>query len=237
MFISQEKLIKKIHKEFDEAQERLLMEAQKLLSTTAEDRELEVANRLREVGFNSTPLVQKVYEREHTKALAERKAELISYYKYTYPFLKFITIDELDRICKKYNLIYAAVSRYIKDIPEKNLRDIENTQPLKKEDRYNGDIYAQIEREKQNLFNRGVHMSSGFINFLQSRIDHEKEGLFIAAPKDHFNLRGLVQDGFGFFRPKVKDPIVFRYVRGGVQIITKWGLEAEDPALIVEKLN
>lgn len=236
MFISQEKLIKKIHTEFDEAQDRLLMEAQKLLSTTVEEKELEVAERLREVGFGSTPLAQKVYEREHTKALAKRKAELISYYKYTYPFLKFITIDELDRICKKYNLIYATVSRYIKDVPEKNLRDIENAQPLKEEDRYNADIYAQIKAEKQNPFNR-VPMNSSFISYLQSRIDHEKEELFIAAPKDHFNLRGLVQDGFGFFRPKVKDPIVFRYVRGGVQIITKWGLEAEDPALIVEKLN
>lgn len=236
MFISQEKLIKKIHTEFDEAQDKLLMEAQKLLSTTVEDKELEVAKRLEKVGFGSTPLAQKVYEREHTKVLAKKKAELISYYKHTYPFLKFITIDELDRICKKYNLIYATVSRYIKDVPEKNLRDIENAQPLKEEDRYNADIYAQIKIEKQRLLNRDS-LSSNFIRYLQSRIDHEKEELFIAAPKDHFNLRGLVQDGFGFFRPKVKDPIVFRYVRGGVQIITKWGLEAEDPALIVEKLN
>lgn len=30
---------------------------------------------------------------------------------------------------------------------------------------------------------------------------------------------------------EVKDPIVFRYVNGGIQVITKWGIEAEDKIL------
>jgi len=64
----------------------------------------------------------------------------------------------------------------------------------------------------------------------------EKSGLFIAAPKSHFNLNGLEKQGKGFFKIfkiEPKDPIVFRYVNGGIQVITKWGNEANDPNLII----
>lgn len=65
-----------------------------------------------------------------------------------------------------------------------------------------------------------------------------KSGLFIAAPKSDFNLEGLSKKGKGYFNVfEIKDPIVFRYVRGGIQVITKWGLEADDDALVVDKLN
>lgn len=69
----------------------------------------------------------------------------------------------------------------------------------------------------------------------------EKDGIFIAAPSSHFDLKGLskkTQHGFmRVFKTEIKDPIVFRYVRGGIQVLTKWGLEANDPDLVVPKLN
>jgi hypothetical protein len=68
-----------------------------------------------------------------------------------------------------------------------------------------------------------------------------RTGLFIAAPKEHFDLSGLTFDNKkGFYKAQVrviKDPIVFRYVKGGIQVLSKWGLEAEDPALQIEILN
>jgi hypothetical protein len=68
-----------------------------------------------------------------------------------------------------------------------------------------------------------------------------RKGLFIAAPKDHFDLTGLTFDKKkGYFQTTIqvkKDPIVFRYVKGGIQVLTKWGLEADDPALQMEILN
>jgi hypothetical protein len=69
----------------------------------------------------------------------------------------------------------------------------------------------------------------------------KREGLFIAAPKDHFDLKGLkhITGTHGFFSTTRihKDPIVFRYVKGGIQIISKWGLEASDPMLVNEINN
>jgi hypothetical protein len=70
-----------------------------------------------------------------------------------------------------------------------------------------------------------------------------KDGLFIAAPANHFNLNGLDKKGkFGFFekiktKVVVNDPIVFRYVKGGIQILSKWGLEAEDIDILNEINN
>ena len=62
-----------------------------------------------------------------------------------------------------------------------------------------------------------------------------RDGLFIAAPKSHFDLKGLKKKGLGFFNftvTEVKDPIVFRYVKGGIQVLSKWGLEANDEMLV-----
>lgn len=61
-------------------------------------------------------------------------------------------------------------------------------------------------------------------------------GLFIAAPETHFDLKGLERGKTkGFFKTVTKkmppDPIVFRYVKGGIQVLTKWGIEANDPEL------
>lgn len=54
-------------------------------------------------------------------------------------------------------------------------------------------------------------------------------GLFICAPISKFEGKNKRVTFI-----EVKDPIVFRYVRGGIQVITKWGLEASDPGLVNE---
>lgn len=67
-----------------------------------------------------------------------------------------------------------------------------------------------------------------------------KSGLFICAPQSHFDLDGLKKNKFGFLKvikTEVKDPIVFRYCRGGVQVLSKWGLEADDELLYNEFEN
>lgn len=72
------------------------------------------------------------------------------------------------------------------------------------------------------------------------------DGLFIAAPKSHFDLKGLAKSELGYaskttiFSPK--DPIAFEFVRGSfVRIITKWGTPDDksylDPILTNEKSN
>jgi hypothetical protein len=302
MFKSQEQLIAEIHNEFDTAQDRLLDQATTLLNSlqiTTESRLEQVAARLSKIGFVNTPTVQKATqlkekrkEEENLLVTTKEQADLIQYYKFNYPFLKFLTEEELNRICEKYNLIHAPIANYIKEVPEKNLREIEQAQKLKSEDEpetlYRFKLRFQSEKPIEKAFLSALGKSepiftrnelhklllryytkygantwvpvdmSGFssVAFLEitralpgvpqsSLYDSweaiSKSGLFIAAPKSHFNLQGLSKKSkYGFFnvlRTEVKDPIVFRYVKGGVQVLSKWGLESEDPSLVVEKFN
>ena len=114
LFKSQETLIKEIHNEFDTAEDRLLKQADDIiaeLNIPTESKIEERASRLSKIGFvKSEPvkqadsLVKKRKDISNTIVKNKEQAELIKYYKHTYPFIKFITEDELDRICEKYKL-------------------------------------------------------------------------------------------------------------------------------------
>jgi hypothetical protein len=266
--------IKKVHNEFDTAQDRLLKEANIILNSIDED-ELNIGLRLMKIGFMKNPIVKKI---DHPIiSNSKQKAELVQYYSQTYPFLKFLTEIELKRICKKYNLVFAPIDRYIKDVPLKNITEIEDAQKLKDFDiirekkyvkvekfchgvpfklknilksyiAYNPDVARQysgneylLKLAKEDYGYNGDY--SGEIFNYRSDIKIKSvnvDGLFICAPKNHFDLKGLSNEGgFGFLKVSIikNDPIVFRYCRGGVQVITKWGLEASDPELINPKFN
>lgn len=269
----QEKLIAEIHAEFDTAQDRLLKEAKKVLSN-GNEAVVSISDRLKAIGFTSTPTAKHGSVVKKKLVESSDEARLIEYYSKEYPFLKFLTESELDRICKKYNLVYAPSDRYTEEVPEKNITDIENAQQLKEIDREPIFTWTDIKYHNENF--RGKYLGKGeaealglpkvlkgvmLSNWIE--VDHylvknynapvgkylcdkatchrqNREGVFIAAPRSHFNTQGLTKKGLGFFevfKTEIKDPIVFRYVRGGVQVLTKWGLEANDPDLVVPKLN
>jgi len=266
-------LIEQIHQEFDTAQDRLLDEAKKILSgISVEAHVIETTKRLKLFGFINTPIVKKGDEMIQKAEMSKKEAELIEYYSKNYPFLKFLTEAELDRICTKYGLMYAPVSRYQKDVPIKNIEEIERAQPLESRDELDNIKWIKIDEfwdgnkelktwlkgkggkipykgkrsrgqdpaesmVHQAILDMGYQGGFGRWIFKTATIHEEqREGLFIAAPKSHFDLKGLIKNGLGFFsikKTQIKDPIVFRYVQGGVQVITKWGLEAEDPSLVL----
>jgi hypothetical protein len=253
----------------------------------------EKANRLKLLGFTGTKEVTELMQREKQEqdrrsrlwelghemakihdneiaALKKAKEEFdqILYYRNKYPFLKFITDDQLNGICRKYNLVYSQVSNYIGEVPDKNLKEIEDAR-IDKWDfveetyivRMKDDQMIKtrvIGRGRYLAENRGVYPFSGLAeesgfkypySYTDKRCteDDSKKGLFIAADKSLFKLKGLEKSksGFGFFNKlKTKevvyinpDPIVFRYVKGGVLVISKWGEEANDPTLTVPELN
>jgi|ERR1051325_17043 hypothetical protein len=259
--------IEEIHEEFDTAQERLLKQANDILKNDAKN---EKAKLYKELGFNSEKHLKETAETAKAIVLAGK----LEYYVNAYPQQKFLTVDELKRICKKYNLIYAPVGRYKEDVPFKNLQEIKNAKELKPHDRV-GSVVTSVSYELW------FHMKgSEFYNLLQGRtfpvpasegnMSSEREainfaknvlfpndsrlegfnsvvkttytrtdlsGRFIAAPKSHFNLKGVDFDGeFGYAHTskfEVKDPIVFEFVQGSfVRILSKWGEVTDDEALI-----
>jgi len=273
-----------IHKEIDDSEESIDKACNDLfseLNIITYDRVKNKSTMLSELGFVNSEPVTKLKTGsvlgEHNITL--ERAEYLKHLKFTYPQSKFITTDELDRICSKYNLIHAPVKNYIKDVPEKNIYEMKKVQTLANEDRAKKEYiisyniyqfsssyvneYVSIKETKhwENpiKFNTPTNDEAlrkylldkytpekgiSFKNITQTIID--KNGLFIAAPKSHFNLDGLYKNGkFGFFTQTVKvtkDPIVFEYCKNDfVRIITKWGTDDDqsfmDQSLINETLN
>lgn len=267
LFKSPNAIVKEIHNAFDSAEDRLLLEAKKIISDFSSV-VYDKAERLEKVGFVNSEVVMKDKFLKQTLVHSKEQANLIEYYKVKYPFQKFITEGEFDKICHKYNLIYSSVSNYIKDVPLKNLKDIETAKLLGEEDtcsensifRYNDSFTDNATQEQKSILKKGIiipddiawegnnsicrkhfHINyniCGYSSIGRTITKLNREGLFIAAPKSHFNLQGLTKKGFGFFEmTEIKDPIVFRYVKGGIQIITKWGLEGQDENLFNETNN
>lgn len=362
---SEQEIIEEIHNEFDTAPDRLLEqtiekinenESSKILLTSEIENN---AERLKKIGFINNPLVNKLEDikfknskKDEVIKMQTEEANTIKYYSETYPFIKFLTEVELDRICDKYGLIYAPVNHYKESVPTKNLEEIENSQSLKLEDSIKDyyklkvnkgiktdissniieqlkdgntfqavtkrdnpylyefrhkdyyrelqiieskDYYSQYpynyivtkeDIKNYNIINNIINKNNSYrfssiisneditkydLASMDRRYDlynlelkypsadeymlnnfsydhefdvlkQEREGLFIAAPKEHFDLKGLTKDGKGYYKLDKKsivkkDPIVFRYVQGGIQILTKWGLEAEDKDLQLPIFN
>ena len=267
---SDQQVIEEIHNEFDTAHDRLYDYAMQIINDCGMH-DTKKAELLKKHGFTSNKLVVDYEKNFGIKSMSEQEANVIQHYKRTYPFLKFLTEQELDRICDKYGLVYAPVANYKMPVPEKNLLDIENAQQLSRLDAPSntfitkisysgilnvGEITARIMglpriiNERFQGFSDADRYLKTLFPSLSNRqyicdfdgcFEINKQGIFIAAPKKHFNLNGLKFDSkkgfYNFSIQEVKDPIVFRYVKGGIQVITKWGLEGEDPALQNEILN
>ena len=137
--------VEEIHAEFDSAEARILNQCDAILAELKIPTETQIekkAKQLKELGFINTETVEQALvlkERsiaiENKISLTKKQVDSIKYYKQKYPFEKFIPVDELDRICEKYNLIHAPAANYIKDIPEKNVLEMVNCKKLEINDK------------------------------------------------------------------------------------------------------
>lgn len=127
-------LIQEIHDAFNNEVDILLKSSNEPLSTYSDKQELlNKSERLKSLGFNSSKPVNEANEEEkrikNIKQINIQKEivkEALNYFTTKYPLYKFITIDSIKNICAKYGLVYGTVDKYIGDIPDKNLKDIEN---------------------------------------------------------------------------------------------------------------
>lgn len=265
---TEQQIIQEIHNEFDTAEDRLLQAAKDIISyrNPLNNRK---AERMAAIGFVNSEPVLKHLENKNVLVKNKEQASLIEYYKQTYPFQKFITEDELNRICKKYRLAYKPVENYAKDIPEKNLTEIEQAKERLWRDNPENIIWCELKRDNSFFLTSangtwsgiwgsdwyripkridGKHFGSRYSadeylrtemgfgsHYLTKSVKNytqDRQGLFICAPASHFKGHDK-----SIFMTEVKDPIVFRYCKGGIQVLSKWGLEASDEILVNEINN
>jgi hypothetical protein len=241
--------VKQIHDDFDAAADSLLREAGLKQSEQGFNviEQEKKAVRLKLLGFTNSKEVSSV-----DKIKQDRLREYIAiHYKKMYPFLKFITENQLNYICNKYGLVYSSVRRYIGDIPMKNLEEIEKAtikddDLIRKPEKPETSNKLEIELEKEKDLENRISVKTRYLEEIRSlsrtyRSEVEKyyervDELFIAAPESLFMSSERVGNELRS-KASVKDPIVFRWVKGGLLIITKWGEEANDSALVIPELN
>lgn len=151
-------VVKRIHNEFNIAGERLLQESLSIIEN-AEKIDINKAIRLNNVGFVNNPLLSKAKQIEELTNYPAKIAKLVIDYKQTYPLHKFISHLDVEKICKKYNLILGGTDDYIGFVPEKNIKEIEffntNYNSIKKRFLLQD---VQISGFFDNIFSTKMHM-------------------------------------------------------------------------------
>lgn len=219
--LEQQRLIKELHEELETSGEKSLNKRKNLLQKELSPKILK-AKRLAEIGFTQAEGVKDWYSVKNERESAQELVNTIEHYKISYPDYKFIKRENAIELFKKYGLACVPIQRYTGDIPDKNLQEIENFSKIaiRCEDRVRYYSWAGEEAKFiDNLF-----------------YEDEPAGLFIACPKDKVILterERISENGFIIN----DDPIVLMPVKKGFLVVSKWGLEGEDPELINETHN
>jgi hypothetical protein len=211
--------VEMVHRDFDEATDNLIKEANGLLAheETSEERELLELSKL---GFKSLKGIKVIQAKEKKKQYTEQMIALVNEYKKEYPDFTFISESDTKAIIKKYGLVLAQVEFFTGVIPAKNRGEIlEFNKKMKKPEPLElGELREYRVRFMSNL---GTNLYT------------LPNSLKIVATLDQFNLdnydkkRYIMEIKDNEVILKDKDPIVLYEVSGGYFIVSKWGTEAD----------
>lgn len=241
-------IIAEIHNTFYNAGDKLLAEANQILNTVGEVR-IEKAKRLKSLGFVNSVDVQ---EWEKVK-VTDYIAKTINEYNMIYPNNKFITEEQVELICKKYNLMCAPISFYKGFVPESKVSDIERfmIHRVHRRDLACKNIkfmYEYTQQEEKSALKKkykdGIYPVPVNSYIEDIRIESydliDNQSMMICAPKKDFNLKWY-QKMTRFFqsvkRVEIPDPVVLQPCKGGYLIVTAWGDEASDEIVVNQNHN
>jgi hypothetical protein len=237
-------IVEQIHHEFNTEGERLLEMAKEILSFEHND---DKAKRLRSLGFGAVKEVEKADKILKQKRNANAIAAQVQYFLQHYPQNRFINEDGVKRICEKYGLLCADVSKYIGTVPDDKLMEIENFK-LRQEDVVYKKIYFSgistietiISKKEYDDF-YGGYGPNGYQSNSHNIMNYSREDtsskLLICAPVKDFKLDAYENvDGYKIKR-EIPDPVVLKPVTGGYLIVAAWGPEASDEEVIAPGRN
>lgn len=214
--------IRRIHNAFDIAGESALREANNILEQKADDELIKKAELLKSLGFTATAEVLSLNEKIKVLDEAKQKAAIIAKYSEKYPQYKFILKEQVSEICEKYGLVCGEANLYKGTIPDKNIQEIANFKVLPE------DTYYEYRSFGHRTVVSGRHT--------YDRGNGYKKPFYICAPKKDMNMNGKKESGV-FLVDDIPDPIVLHWLVDGYLIVSKWGLEGQDPTLVNEKMN
>lgn len=250
--------IEQIHKEWFTA-------AETLCATYSEERMERIHNkleRLESLGFHSTK------DRATMQELcdADGAREAVEKYAMSHPNNKVISINDVRRLCQKYNLVYGPLGSFTGFVPDKNLKEIESfyhkdlqtwvvgidqqtgsrfleseqeffTEVSAKE--YRDNLEAEIKKKEED---RRSSNTRAYITFDTKRaVMRKKSAFLIAAPRAEmsWDANQVVEDYQIKEVVTYPDPVVLFPVENGnyFLIVTAWGDEASDEIVVNPKSN
>lgn len=244
-------VVEAIHNEFDSSTERLLKEANEILNrdfSTAKGEELS------KLGFVRSKASVETKEMIATKQQKEAVAKHIQYYKQWYPFNKFITEEEVERICKKYGLLCGEAEYYTGDVPDKNVKEISSFKLRDDEcikhrchwykpdmDNMRGYRYFSQCLKEEGQFGWLESIRFGYkLNRISDETQdfhYEKPPFKICASVKDFDMDNMrITDGYKLDK-NIPDPIVLQPVNGGYLIVSKWGLPEDANTELLNPTN
>jgi hypothetical protein len=236
------KVIEEIHHAFYTEVDRLLESAK--ISNPVNEKIIKKAERLRKLGFIKTKEVEIYIKSKMEEISKNERIELINYFSSKYPLYKLITKESVKSICNKYGLIYGPVNYYKGDVPDVNLRHIENFKISDNDKCFNVESFSSTWFTDYNAFleqenRKKEYLKLGRINI--SRHIIEESPLEIVAPVSDFDTTNMKISDFKLSKIKIPDPVVLQpvFYKGEKHylIVTAWGNEASDSLIVNEKMN
>lgn len=247
------KIIEEIHESFYGEVSKLLAQA-KIFNNVESNKQhlIDKSKKLKELGFTNTKEIQ-IAEKEIEKLNKfkeenkekEKLIETINYFSFHYPHKKFITEESVKKICKKYNLVYGEVFRFMGVVPLENLKEIQDFK-IKDVDR----CYKKtITYKKSFLQEKIIYVGEGYVkrkrkprNPKDKSIEIKEAPLEIAAPKKDFDLTGMTINDYKLEEKiEIIDPVVLQPVfykgKKHYLIVTAWGEEGYDELVYNSKKN
>ena len=114
--------VEEVHRDIDGLHTQLIEQANQLIDEGKD--ELEYLSKLYELHFTSVPKVSKRVKDIVKYIKAKEMSDYAVHYRDRYPNTKFVTEKGVEYICKKYSLLMGSVTRFAKEIPLENIREI-----------------------------------------------------------------------------------------------------------------
>ncbi len=257
--VDQQKIIKEIHETFFN-EVNILKELASLEETIDIDSNLiSKSDRLEKIGATSTKEVklgnmekEKISLAKNINRKNKELIEAINYFSMYYPNNKFITEESVTRICEKYNLVYGEISKYVGEIPDKNLSEIESFK-MRDDDFGYIKVYSNdFSNNFSTLTDKETYLDycedikrkcfrDIYEKYRCNYIEKKKLPLEIVAPLSDFNMTKSEIKKFKISDIKIEDPVVLQPVifkkNKYYLILTAWGIEAKDELVVNHKFN
>jgi len=245
-------IVQEIHRKVLTSGEDCLKEANLILQSK-ETENLELFEEMKKRGFGNSKEIKEKEAEIQLQLQARTKANLINEYAIRYPHKKFISTEEMDKICSEYKLLLGADQHYTGSIPVRSMKEIVDfklneideiyyvgrwraTEALQM-DKTRGVIeWREISKDDYNTStkNRSILVQDS----KRTHYISNKDYFMIAAPESMFQIEGLVKEGNQLKQiVEVDDPICLQPVRFGFIVVAVWGEEIAIEKMQNPKMN